>query len=117
MLSPDFVGVSGLYLPVDRAVLTPQSLHAIEQSGQQFEPAGCLSVPGAYDKVERALNVKMRGMDLAGNTFEIDADGLLAHCIQHEIDHLNGILFIDRLSRLKFERIKKKIEKNSRLSD
>lgn len=87
----------------------------ISREGTQYEAEGCLSVGGgAYDKVERALKVRLRGMNLDGETFELDAEGLMAVCIQHEIDHLNGILFIDHLSRLKQERIKKKIEKEQR---
>lgn len=84
----------------------------ISSEGERFDGEGCLSVTGAYDKVKRAEKVRMRAMGLDGKTFEIDADGLMAHCIQHEIDHLNGVLFIDHLSRLKQERIRKKIEKN-----
>jgi len=83
----------------------------ISQSGMRLEAEGCLSVIGAHDKVKRAEKVHMRGMNLDGDIVEWHADGLMAHCIQHEIDHLNGILFIDHLSRLKQERIRKKIEK------
>lgn len=86
----------------------------LSKEGSRFEGEGCLSVPGAYDKVKRAAKVCMRGMDVDGKTFEWDADGLMAHCIQHEVDHLNGMLFIDHLSRLKQERIRKKIEKTQR---
>jgi|SRR5579885_583999 peptide deformylase len=93
-------------------VLNPE---IISKEGIQYEAEGCLSVGGgAYDKVERALKVRLRGMDLDGKTFELDAEGLMAVCIQHEIDHLNGVLFIDHLSRLKLERIRKKIEKSER---
>ena len=81
-----------------------------------MEGEGCLSVGGgAYDKVERALKVHMRGTDLDGKPIELHAEGLMAICIQHEIDHLNGILFIDHLSRLKQDRIRKKIEKDNRV--
>lgn len=87
----------------------------ISQEGTQHESEGCLSVGGgAYDKVKRAQKVRLRGMDLDGNTFELDAEGLMAICIQHEIDHLNGVLFIDHLSRLKQDRIRKKIDKEQR---
>jgi peptide deformylase len=93
-------------------VLNPEIIY---QEGIQYEGEGCLSVGGgAYDKVERAAKVRLRGMDMDGNTFEMDAEGLMAVCIQHEIDHLNGILFIDHLSRLKQDRIRKKIEKAQR---
>jgi peptide deformylase len=84
----------------------------VSQEGEQYEGEGCLSVGGgAFDKVKRALKVRLRGMDLTGKEFELDAEGLMAVCIQHEVDHLNGILFIDHLSRLKQDRIRKKIEK------
>lgn len=93
-------------------VINPEIL---QREGIQFEGEGCLSVgAGAFDKVERAAKVRLRGMDLDGKTFELEAEGLMAVCIQHEIDHLNGILFIDHLSRLKQERIRKKIEKEQR---
>ncbi|MDP2227940.1 MAG: peptide deformylase [Moraxellaceae bacterium] len=72
---------------------------------------GCLSVPGFYETVERPARVKIEALDRNGERFEEVADGLLAVCIQHEIDHLNGKLFVDYLSSLKRERIKKKLEK------
>jgi peptide deformylase len=90
-------------------VINPEIM---SQSGERLEAEGCLSVIGAHDKVKRAQVVHMRGMNLDGEIIEWHADGLMAHCIQHEIDHLNGILFIDHLSRLKQERIRKKIEKS-----
>ncbi len=77
---------------------------------------GCLSVPDQYDEVERPARVKARYLDYHGQTREIEADGLLADCLQHEIDHLNGILFIDHLSRLKRGMILKKLEKARRLA-
>ncbi|MFN3672948.1 MAG: peptide deformylase [Bosea sp. (in: a-proteobacteria)] len=75
---------------------------------------GCLSIPEYYEEVERPASVKVRYMDLTGKTHEIDADGLLATCLQHEIDHLNGVLFIDYLSRLKRERVVKRFTKQAR---
>ncbi|MDX3807002.1 peptide deformylase [Bosea thiooxidans] len=72
---------------------------------------GCLSIPEYYEEVERPAEVKVRYMGLDGKTQEIAADGLLATCLQHEIDHLNGVLFIDHLSRLKRERVTKKFAK------
>lgn len=72
---------------------------------------GCLSVPGQYEKVKRFEIVRVRALDKDGKPLEMEADGLLAHCIQHEIDHLDGKLFLDYLSRLKRERIRKKLEK------
>jgi peptide deformylase len=93
-------------------VLNPEIL---SREGVQFETEGCLSVGGnAYDRVKRAAKVRLRGMNLEGKTFELDATELMAACIQHETDHLNGILFIDHLSRLKQERIRKRIEKIQR---
>lgn len=72
---------------------------------------GCLSVPGFYETVERPAKVRINALDRDGKPFEIETDGLLAVCIQHEMDHLNGKLFVDYLSSLKRERIKKKLEK------
>ncbi|RDI38374.1 peptide deformylase [Aquicella lusitana] len=95
-------------------VMNPEIL---SREGTQLDMEGCLSVEGTFDKVERAAKVRLRGMDLAGKTFELDAQELMAACIQHEIDHLNGILFIDHLSRLKQDRIRKKIEKTKRRAE
>lgn len=75
---------------------------------------GCLSVPGFYEKVKRAARVRINALDRDGNAFEVEADELLATCIQHEIDHLDGKLFVDYVSRLKRDRIKKKLEKIQR---
>ena len=72
---------------------------------------GCLSVPGFQEEVSRPENVLIKALDLDGNTFEIQPSELLAVCIQHEIDHLNGKLFVDYLSALKRERIRRKLEK------
>lgn len=72
---------------------------------------GCLSVPGIYERVERYQHVLVSALGRDGQPFELEADGLLAVCIQHEIDHLNGKLFVDYLSMLKRQRIKKKMEK------
>ena len=89
-------------------VLNPEIL---SMEGEIYEGEGCLSVVGAFDKVKRAQKLRLRGMDLSGNTFELDAENLMSVCVQHEIDHLNGVLFVDHLSRLKQERIKKKLSK------
>jgi peptide deformylase len=72
---------------------------------------GCLSVPQIYDKVERPSRVKIEAIDLDGKAFELEADELLAVCIQHEMDHLNGKLFVDYLSPLKRQRAREKVEK------
>lgn len=75
---------------------------------------GCLSVPGFYENVDRPQKVKIKALDRDGQPFELLAEGLLAVCIQHECDHLNGKLFVDYLSTLKRDRIKKKLEKQHR---
>jgi peptide deformylase len=72
---------------------------------------GCLSIPEFYDEVERPAQVKVKYLDLEGAPHEIEANGLLATCLQHEIDHLNGVLFIDHLSKLKRDRVLKKFTK------
>jgi len=72
---------------------------------------GCLSIPEVYSDVERPAQVKVKYLDLEGELLEVEANGLLATCLQHEIDHLNGILFIDHLSKLKRDRIVKKFSK------
>lgn len=83
----------------------------IERSGSTGIEEGCLSVPGARALVERAERVKIRAQDRHGQTFELEADDLLAICIQHEMDHLIGKLFVDYLSPLKRQRIRQKMEK------
>ena len=82
--------------------------------GTEQSQEGCLSVPGYFDYVERAEKVSFSYLDLEGSPQQIDADGLLAICIQHEIDHLNGKLFIDYLSPLKQQRLRKKLEKQEK---
>jgi peptide deformylase len=86
----------------------------LEKEGEEEMDEGCLSVPGIYETVQRAERVKVRALDRHGKPFELAADGLLAVCIQHEIDHLDGKLFVDYLSSLKRQRIKKKLEKQLR---
>ncbi len=78
---------------------------------------GCLSIPEYYEEVTRPATVKVRYLDRAGKTQEIDADGLLATCLQHEIDHLDGRLFIDHLSKLKRDRVMKKFTKLAKRGD
>lgn len=80
-----------------------------EGKGEMQE--GCLSIPGVYETVKRPSEVRVEAVDREGNPFEMDADGLLAVCIQHEIDHLDGKLFVDYLSTLKRNRIRKRMEK------
>ena len=78
---------------------------------------GCLSVPGCYAKVDRHTQVTVKALDINGEEFTLDGEELLAICIQHELDHLKGILFVDYLSPLKRQRIKTKIEKEARLNN
>ncbi len=88
----------------------------IRKDGSTISEEGCLSVPGNYAKVERAEAITVKALDQNGESFELDAEGLLAICIQHELDHLKGKLFIDYLSPLKRQRIHKKLEKEARLA-
>jgi peptide deformylase len=83
----------------------------ITKDGVEESEEGCLSVPGFFEKVKRAEHVKVRALDRDGQAFEFDAHDLLAVCVQHEMDHLDGKLFVDYLSPLKRQRIKKKLEK------
>jgi len=87
----------------------------IESEGEEESEEGCLSVPDIYDRVRRAELVTVKALDRDGKEFTLKADGLLAVCIQHEIDHLQGNLFVDYLSPLKQQRLRKKIEKSRRL--
>lgn len=84
----------------------------LSREGSAETEEGCLSVPGIYDKVTRSQKVRVRTLDRSGKPLEIDAEGLLAVCIQHEMDHLEGKLFVDYLSELKRTRIRKKLEKD-----
>jgi len=94
-------------------LINPQLLAG---EGEQIGEEGCLSVPGVYDKVERAERVSVRYLDLQGEARTLDADGLLAVCIQHEMDHLQGKVFVDHLSQLKQTRIKAKLAKQARIT-
>ena len=93
-------------------LINPEIMYS---EGVEEMQEGCLSVPGYYDLVQRAEKVRVRYLNLAGESLEIEADGLLAVCIQHEIDHLNGRLFIDYLSPLKRKRLRKKIAKQDQV--
>ena len=88
----------------------------IEQQGKMINEEGCLSVPNNYAKVERAEEITVKAQDENGDEFTLSAQGLLAVCIQHEMDHLKGKLFVDYLSPLKRQRIKAKLEKEARLA-
>jgi len=90
-------------------LINPEIVWASEEKRVYEE--GCLSIPEYYEEVERPDRVRFRYMDLEGATIEQDADGLLATCVQHEIDHLNGVLFIDYLSKLKRDRVMTKFKK------
>jgi peptide deformylase len=83
----------------------------VEKDGVEESEEGCLSVPGFFEKVKRAEHVRVKALDRDGQPFELEAKDLLAVCIQHEMDHLDGKLFVDYLSPLKRQRIKKKLEK------
>ena len=86
----------------------------LEKSGECEGEEGCLSVPGIYETVRRASHVRVRALDLDGKPFELEADDLLAVCIQHEMDHLDGKVFVEYLSRLKQTRIRSKLVKQAR---
>jgi len=83
----------------------------LSQEGTVVAEEGCLSVPDFTEKVKRAARIKVRAKDRSGKTFELDADGLMAKALQHEIDHLNGILFIDRLSPIKKSIFRRRLKK------
>jgi peptide deformylase len=95
--------------PEEKIVLINPEI--VEREGKQVEEEGCLSLPEIREKVSRAEWVKVRAQDATGEWFEIEGDELLARAMQHEIDHLDGILFIDRLSRLKRDLVVRKIKK------
>src|SRR5580700_2655530 len=95
--------------PEERIVLINPEV--IEAEGKQVEEEGCLSLPEIREKVARAAKVKVKAQDVTGKWFEVEGEELLARALQHEIDHLDGILFIDRLSRLKRELVLRKIRK------
>jgi peptide deformylase len=95
-----------------RYFVNPEILWASEETAPYEE--GCLSVPDIYDEVERPAQVKLRYLNYQGEQVEEDAEGLFAVCIQHEMDHLDGVLFIDHLSRLKREQAIKKVKKQAK---
>ncbi|MEE8387451.1 MAG: peptide deformylase [Acidiferrobacterales bacterium] len=88
----------------------------IDLQGKTVTEEGCLSVPGVFEDVHRAERVRVKALDVDGKPYELDVDGLLAVCIQHEIDHLDGKVFVDYLSPLKQQRIGKKMRKRQRLA-
>jgi peptide deformylase len=95
-----------------RTLINPEILELGGDTRRSQE--GCLSVPGLFDDVDRKTKARVRALDLRGQLFEFDAEGLLAICVQHEVDHLNGKLFVDYLSELKRKRLRKRIEKEQR---
>ncbi|MEO6805891.1 MAG: peptide deformylase [Edaphobacter sp.] len=95
--------------PADRIVLINPEI--VEREGKQVEEEGCLSLPEIREKVSRAAKVKIRAQDVMGKWFEMEGEELLGRAMQHEIDHLDGVLFIDRLSRLKRDLVIRKIKK------
>ncbi|HHL39581.1 MAG TPA: peptide deformylase [Deltaproteobacteria bacterium] len=92
------------------AVVNPE---IVEARGSIKSEEGCLSVPGETAEVRRAERVRLRGLDLDGNEIDMEADGLLAVALQHEVDHLDGVVFIDRLSRLRRDMIKRRLKKRA----
>ena len=92
-----------------RVFINPEVLWRSDEKAKYEE--GCLSIPEFYEEVERPAQVRVKYLDLEGREQELEASGLLATCLQHEIDHLNGVLFIDHISRLKRERVVKKFAK------
>jgi len=92
-----------------RVIINPELLWSSDEKASYEE--GCLSIPEFYEQVERPTSVKVKYLDIDGRTQEIEATGLLATCLQHEIDHLNGVLFIDHISKLKRDRVIKKFTK------
>jgi peptide deformylase len=96
-----------------RVFINPEIL---ERDGSVETEEGCLSVPGYYDDVTRAARVRVRALDAHGERFELEAEGLLAVCIQHELDHLMGKVFVDHLSPLKRARLAAKARKKQRLA-
>lgn len=88
----------------------------VAREGEQVCEEGCLSVPGIYEKVARSERVTVRALNLQGETFDLDAEGLLAVCVQHEVDHLEGKVFVEYLSRLKQARIRARMAKQARIT-
>jgi peptide deformylase len=95
------------------ALVNPEIIH---REGTQLLEEGCLSLPGIFEPVERSRSIRIRALDRQGEPFELDAEGLRAVCIQHEMDHLEGKVFVDYLSRLKRERIRTRLLKQIRRS-
>ena len=101
--------------PLPRVFINPEIIASSEELSVYEE--GCLSIPEYYEEVERPARVRVRFTDLDGKVHEENAEGLYATCIQHEIDHLNGVLFVDHLSKLKRDRVIKKFEKAAKRAE
>jgi peptide deformylase len=104
-----------IVMDVSEGKSSPQVLcnpEILTREGVGITEEGCLSVPGIFDEVKRAAAIRARAQDVKGKFFEVDLDGLAAVCLQHEMDHLEGKLFVDYLSDLKRERIRKKLDKD-----
>ena len=106
---------NGEAAPKPRVFINPEILSRSEETSIYEE--GCLSIPEYYEEIERPARVRVRYTDLDGKVHEEDAEGLYATCIQHEIDHLNGVLFIDYLSKLKRDRVQKKFSKAAKRAE
>jgi peptide deformylase len=128
MYSAPGVGLSATQVDVNKRVividvsetkndlLTLINPEIVYSDGEAENEEGCLSVPGYYDRVRRAARIRVRALDVEGNWFERDAEGLLAVCIQHEMDHLVGKVFVEYLSPLKQQRLKNKARKRQRMA-
>ncbi|GAB6047799.1 peptide deformylase [Methyloparacoccus murrellii] len=106
-----------LVLDISEEKNSPQAFinpELIMKTGEEESDEGCLSVPGVFEKVKRAEKIRVKALDRDGQPFELEADGLLAVCIQHEMDHLDGKLFVDYLSPLKRQLARKKVKKEQR---
>jgi len=122
------IGVPSRVVTIDLAKPAPEGEEPVPKDPQVFinpeivwasdeintHEEGCLSIPEYYEEVDRPASIKVRYIDIDGKNHEIAAEGILATCLQHEIDHLNGVLFIDHLSRLKRERVTKRFAKVAR---
>jgi len=118
------VGVESRVAVVDLSVgEDPDQLHVLinpevlDREGRGVEVEGCLSIPGITDKVPRSLRIRVRARDAAGEAFEIEADDWLARAILHEIDHLDGVLFVDHLRGLRRERVRRQLKKLAETRD
>lgn len=120
------IGLASIQVGIEKSIIvidvsyTKDNLHVLinpqitEAKGEQVIEEGCLSFPGYFAKIKRSEWIKFSAFDVNGNHYEMEADGLFAVCVQHEIDHLNGKLFTDYLSRLKKDRVKRQFEKAAR---